>query len=109
MQLLTLIDVCYGMHMRIAPFRTVGNIGAAIRARRQELGLDQAELARHAGVSRLWIIEVEKGKPGAGIGRVLATFAALGLELSSAPVPETPEIDLPASLLIHYARKRHGL
>lgn len=97
------------MHMRSNIIRTTGNIGAAIRARRQELGLDQAELARRAGVSRLWIIEVERGKPGAGIGRILATFAALGLELQSAPQTDTPEAELPASLLIHYARKRHGL
>jgi HTH-type transcriptional regulator / antitoxin HipB len=59
--------------------RTVGEIGAAIRSRRRELGWDQATLADRIGVSRLWVNQIEKGKPGAGIGLVLRAFAALDL------------------------------
>jgi HTH-type transcriptional regulator/antitoxin HipB len=47
------------------------DIGCAIRDRRSKLGLDQQELARRVGVSRKWIVEVEKGKPRAEIGLVL--------------------------------------
>jgi HTH-type transcriptional regulator / antitoxin HipB len=75
--------------------RTPADIGALIRARRRELGLDQAELAEIVGVSRLWINQVEGGKPGAGLGRMLRTLAALGIELSeSGPNPgaETPSV-----------------
>ena len=61
--------------------RNPADIGALIRARRRTLGLEQAELAARAGVSRLWISQVERGTPGAGIGLVLRTFAALGVEL----------------------------
>lgn len=64
------------------PLRTPADIGALIRARRRELGYDQARLAEIAGVSRLWINQVEKGKSGAGLGLVLRTLAALGVELT---------------------------
>ena len=70
--------------------RTPADIGALIRARRRELGYDQAQLAEIAGVSRLWINQVEKGKSGAGLGLVLRTLAALGIELSeSGPIPNS--------------------
>ena len=61
--------------------RTPKDIGALIRERRLALGLDQGELAKKAGVSRLWINQVERGKPGASLGLVLRTFAATGIEL----------------------------
>jgi HTH-type transcriptional regulator / antitoxin HipB len=64
------------------PLRTPADIGALIWARRRELGYTQAELADMAGVSRLWINQLERGKPGAGLGLVLRTLGALGIELS---------------------------
>jgi HTH-type transcriptional regulator / antitoxin HipB len=64
------------------PLRTPADIGALIWARRKELGYTQAELADMAGVSRLWINQLERGKPGAGLGHVLRTLGALGIELS---------------------------
>ncbi|HYI39135.1 MAG TPA: hypothetical protein VE053_02325 [Allosphingosinicella sp.] len=61
--------------------RTVADVGKLIRAKRRALELDQAELAERAHVSRLWVNEVERGKPGAGIARILRTFAVLDLRL----------------------------
>lgn len=61
--------------------RTARDIGALIREERTNAGWDQKTLAERAGVSRLWINEVERGKPGASIGRILNTLAALGVEL----------------------------
>ena len=61
--------------------RTPLDLGSAIRDRRQKLNLDQDSLARLIGVSRKWIVEVEKGKPRAEIGLVLRTLEALGLKL----------------------------
>lgn len=61
--------------------RTARDIGALIREERTNAGWDQQTLATRAGVSRLWINEVEQGKPGAGIGRILKTLNALGVEL----------------------------
>ncbi|WP_226372763.1 helix-turn-helix domain-containing protein [Allosphingosinicella flava] len=63
------------------PLRTAADIGALIRERRQAAGMDQATLAKRARVSRLWINEVEQGKPGAGIARILRTLAALDLQV----------------------------
>lgn len=61
--------------------RNARDIGALIREERTNAGLDQKTLAERAGVSRLWINEVERGKPGASIGRILNTLAVLGIEL----------------------------
>jgi HTH-type transcriptional regulator / antitoxin HipB len=62
--------------------RTPNDLGSAIRDRRRRLNLDQSDLARQIGVSRKWIIDVEKGKPGAEIGLVLRTLDVLGLRLA---------------------------
>lgn len=61
--------------------RNARDIGALIREERTNAGWDQKTLAARAGVSRLWINEVERGKPGASLGRILNTLAALGIEL----------------------------
>jgi HTH-type transcriptional regulator/antitoxin HipB len=63
-------------------------LGAYLRARRIELRIDQATLARKAGTSRKWLIEVENGKPGAELGLVLRTLRALDVAVDlSADVP----------------------
>jgi HTH-type transcriptional regulator/antitoxin HipB len=62
--------------------RTPIDFGSAIRDCRRRLKLGQDELAARVGVSRKWIIDVEKGKPRAEIGLVLRTLDALGLRLS---------------------------
>jgi HTH-type transcriptional regulator / antitoxin HipB len=61
--------------------RTPKDIGALIKDRRIKLGLDQLSLAKQAGTSRKWIVEIEKGKPRAAIGLVLHTLQALGVSL----------------------------
>lgn len=61
--------------------RTPTDLGALIRDRRIKLGLDQRSLAQKAGVSRQWVVEVEKGKPRAEVGLVLRTIDALGIQL----------------------------
>jgi HTH-type transcriptional regulator/antitoxin HipB len=61
--------------------RTPKDIGAIIRERRRSLGLDQGALARKVGVSRLWINQVEGGKPGASLNLVLRTLSAIGVDL----------------------------
>lgn len=61
--------------------RTPTDLGLIIRDRRRALGLDQAALARRVGVSRQWIVEMERGKPRAEVGLVLRTLSALGIRL----------------------------
>lgn len=73
--------------------RTPRDIGALIRQRRQDAGLDQAALAEKVGVSRWWINEIEKGKPRAELGLVLRTLTVLGVKLAThEPVASSPDI-----------------
>ena len=71
--------------------RTPSDLGAIIRERRLKLGLDQLSLAKKAGTSRKWLIEVENGKPRAEFGLILRTLKALGIELAANPAPVTPQ------------------
>ncbi len=68
----------YTVLMRIG---SLHDLAAAIRGRRQELGLSQAQLAARAHVSRAWVNAFESGKPAAELRLVLAVIDALGLEL----------------------------
>jgi len=61
--------------------RTPVELGATIRDRRRRLQLGQRDLAEKVGVSRQWLIEVEKGKPGAEIGLIFRTLATLDVTL----------------------------
>jgi HTH-type transcriptional regulator/antitoxin HipB len=47
------------------------------------LRIDQAQLARMIGVSRLWVNQIERGKPGAALGLILRALDALGVELTA--------------------------
>jgi y4mF family transcriptional regulator len=63
----------------VVRIRSPAELGALIRARRRELRLEQSALAGKVGVSRQWIIEIERGKPGAAIGLILQTLNVLGI------------------------------
>jgi HTH-type transcriptional regulator / antitoxin HipB len=63
--------------------RTPQDIGALLRSRRRALGTSQADLASKLGTSRLWITEIERGKPRASLGLILQAISALGLELAT--------------------------
>ena len=67
--------------------RNPADIGALIRDRRIKLGLDQLSLAKKAGTSRKWLIEVENGKSRAEIGLVFRTLNALGIVLAETDDP----------------------
>jgi len=69
--------------------KTSNDISALIRDRRSHLGWNQQELASRVGVSRLWIIQLEKGKPSAQVGLILRTLRELGIVLD-ASLPPTP-------------------
>jgi HTH-type transcriptional regulator / antitoxin HipB len=61
---------------------SIRDIAAAVRGRRQNLGLSQADVARLAGVSRQWVNEFESGKPTAELRLVVRLLDALRLSLS---------------------------
>jgi HTH-type transcriptional regulator/antitoxin HipB len=82
---------------------TAADLGMLVRARRRERALSQQELADRVGVSRQWIVAVEKGKPRAELGLLLRTLSALDLALSIDTRPDD-EVDIDA--LIDRARGR---
>jgi HTH-type transcriptional regulator/antitoxin HipB len=61
--------------------RTATDLGAIIRERRTKLRMDQSALAKKAGTSRKWLVEVEQGKPGAEIGLILRTLKSLEISI----------------------------
>ena len=63
--------------------RTPADLGAAIRDRRKQLGFDQSTFARRIGVSRQWVIRVERGHARAAMGLVLRAVDALGIRLDA--------------------------
>ena len=69
--------------MSTTPLR---HLATAIRAMRRRRGLTQAALAELAALPRLKIIQIEKGDPGVSVGAYAAAAAALGSELSLAPL-----------------------
>ena len=80
--------------------RTPTDVGAVIRDHRCRRRLDQQALATKIGVSRQWVVEVEKGKARAEVGLVLRALDALGIALSiagtdtAAAKNELPGIDI---------------
>jgi len=94
--------------------RTPIDLGCAIRDRRRRLELGQANLAKQVGVSRKWIVDIEKGKPGAAIGLILRTLDALGLRValdtgqaspSDARAAVVPTVDI--DKVLERTRDRH--
>ncbi len=87
--------------------RSIRDLAAVVRGRRKDLGMNQAELAERAGVSRKWIYEFEAGKPTAEFGLLLSVLDELGLALELTPRPETDQrplgdtVDLDALLDEH--------
>jgi len=68
---------------KVVPMRinAMGDVAAAVRGRREELGLSQGDLARRVGVSRAWINAVEAAKARVEFDLVLRLFDELGLQV----------------------------
>ena len=64
------------------------DLAAAVKGRRLDLRLSQAELASRVGVSRNWLNQVEAGKKSVDFALVLRLIDALGLNLDLSS-PET--------------------
>jgi HTH-type transcriptional regulator / antitoxin HipB len=78
----------------VRQIKTSSDIGALIRDRRHQLGLNQQDLATRVGVGRIWISHLEQGKSTVQLGLVLRTLRELGLSLSSL---DSPQISPPAT------------
>lgn len=63
--------------------QTPTDLGLTIRDRRKQLHLAQQTLAERVGVSRQWVVEVERGKPRAEIGLILRVLRELDIRLDA--------------------------
>ena len=61
--------------------KNMGELGAAVRRERKQMGVTQADLAMSAGTGLRFVVELEKGKPTVQAGKVLDVLQALGLRL----------------------------
>lgn len=61
--------------------RTPLELGRHLADLRTGQGLTQAELAKGAGVSRRWLIQVEAGHPGAQLDKLFAVLASLAVHV----------------------------
>ena len=68
---------------------TPQDIGRLVRETRKELGVTQKVLALTSGTGLRFIIEVEKGKETAEIGKVLTILQTLGIQLTLTPPAAT--------------------
>ena len=69
----------HGADSRVAPLSRV------VRARREELGLRQSELADLAGCSERFVHTIEHGKESLRLDKLLDVLEVLGLDLLAAP------------------------
>lgn len=65
------------------------NIGETVRDARKAAGLRQDQLAASAGVGLRFVVELERGKQTAQLGKVLQVLTALGLSLEVVPRHQT--------------------
>lgn len=86
---------------------TAGDLGNFVREKRVESGMTQRQLAELAGVSRLWLVHVEAGHPGAESGRSSSWSPAWIWRLISwSARPARPEATCSTRRLARWARTR---
>lgn len=90
--------------------RSPRDLGLVVRAERRAQEMTQAELAARAGVTREWIVGLEKGNRGAEVGRVLQVLGALRLAVyvpagSAAPRPNAKSVSRIDAIVAKAARR----
>ncbi len=68
---------------------TPQEIGKLVRQTRKNLGVTQKDLALTSGTGLRFVIDLEKGKETAEIGKVLTVLHTLGIRLALTP-PSAP-------------------
>lgn len=63
--------------------KSLAEVGLLVRDARKGISMNQAELARLAGVGRRFVSELEDGKPSLEFDKVLACAGAVGVELTA--------------------------
>lgn len=60
-------------------------LGSAVRAQRKRLGLTQLELSALAGCGPVFVYDVERGKRGLRLDKLVELLAVLGLQFKLEP------------------------
>lgn len=68
--------------MELSETISAKTLGALVKKRRRELGLNQTELALASGTGVRFISDLENGKDTCQIGRALKVLSTLGLRLA---------------------------
>ena len=71
--------------------RNTRDLGTLLRERRRGSHLSQQALADAIGVSRHWVMDLERGKPTLEVGLVLRAITALGLTTDLRDADRTAE------------------
>lgn len=88
----------YARIMASPLLRTPSDVAEHLRAQRLSADLTQAELAELAGVSREWLVGLERGRrPRAELSKVLSLVEALDLALALEDRPIEHEPTAPAA------------
>jgi HTH-type transcriptional regulator/antitoxin HipB len=72
------------------PVRTEAQAGQLLASFRKARGLTQAQLARSLGVTQQTYSQLERNASTASLGRLLAAFSCLGVELVLRDARQTP-------------------
>jgi len=89
---------------------TPEELASAVKDRRRELHLTQAQVAQTAGVTRQFVSMVERSHPTAELGKVLAVLDAVQIHALAIPAPVASqhknmnELDLNQHLRDYLAR-----
>lgn len=67
--------------------KSIGDLSALAKKRRNTLGMNQLELSEKIGASRDWVINFEKGKATVELGLVFRVIQALDLAIHIEPAP----------------------
>jgi y4mF family transcriptional regulator len=89
--------------------KTIRDIAAIVRNRREQIGWTQAQLATKAGVGREWVIQFEKGKPTVEWGLVIRVLRELGMTMDiQIQGAEPPKGGDELDQILNLTRKRGG-
>lgn len=71
----------------MSPVLTAEELGAQIAQARRSLGLTQRDLALAIGTGERFIVELERGKPTAQLGKALRAAQAVGITVTATIKP----------------------
>ena len=76
-------------NLRAMNLKTPRDFGLLVRDRRKKHRLTQDDFAKRLGVSRLWVIHLEQGKPTVQLDLVLRALNDLGISLTLDDDPQS--------------------